>query len=76
MKAMNITKFRFATKSGKRTYGFSKGFGIYVEGKGFLAMGDDNMPYVLATKKLVQSTIDAGWWEGENAVSHHFIPAV
>lgn len=72
MKAKNISNIFFATPSGKARYTFSRGYGIYCEGKGWFSM-DGVKPYVLERKHIVQFLIDEGSLITEDAA---FIPAL
>lgn len=42
------------------TYYFSRGFAFFVPGFGYLKFKTDNKPYVLDSKKWLQSILDAG----------------
>ena len=57
IKAINMKNFRFG-KLGNRQY---IGFGMYdTDTEMFLSL-DGIHPYVLRTKKIIQSCIDGGW---------------
>ena len=59
IKAINMKNFRFG-KLGNQQY---IGFGMYdTDTEMFLSL-DGVQPYVLRTKKIIQSCIDGGWPE-------------
>lgn len=72
MKAKNISNIFFATPSGKARYTFSRGFGIYCEGKGWFSL-DGHKPYVLDRKYIMQVVLDDGNIVTESSA---FIPAL
>lgn len=66
LKAVNMKGYRFG-KSGKATL---EGFGILDTETDTFASFDGSWPYVLRSKKLVQSCIDAGWPETMKRAAH------
>ena len=44
-------------------YSFSRGFAFYVPGLGYLKFKSDRYVYVLGTKKVAQSILDAGGFQ-------------
>lgn len=61
MKAVNMKNYKFATK-GSNIY-MMKGFGMYDETTGTFVSHNGQFPYVLETKKMVESCIAAGFDE-------------
>lgn len=72
MVVKNISNILFPTASGKARYCFSRGFGIYCEGKGWFSL-DGHKPYVLDRKYIMQVVLDDG---GIVTDSSAFIPAL
>lgn len=58
IKAVNIKPYRFG-KLGNMAY--SKGFAMLDTDTNEFLSADGKFPYVLETKKIIQSCIDAGW---------------
>lgn len=60
IKAVNIKNYTF--KKGNLKFYYSRGFAMYdTESNEFISY-DGIHPYVLDTKKLIQSCIDGGWF--------------
>lgn len=60
LKAVNMKGYKFGTKG----YKFSmNGFGMVNPETNEFASFDGKVPYVLRTKKLIESCIDGGWPE-------------
>lgn len=57
IKAVNMKNYRFGKLGNKRFSGFGA---IDTDTNSFVSFDGIN-PYVLGTKKLIQSCIDAGW---------------
>ena len=67
MKAVNMKGYKFSTSGG---FKFTiSGFGILDEETGTFASFDGRTPYVLRSKKLIQSCIEAGWTESMKRVT-------
>jgi len=60
LKAVNMKWYRFATKGGKFAM---HGFGMVDTETNEFASFDGKVPYVLRTKKLIESCIADGWPE-------------
>jgi hypothetical protein len=58
IKAVNIKGYRFG-KLGNRSYG--RGFAMVDTERDEFVSWDGKTPYVLESKKLIQSCINAGW---------------
>lgn len=58
MRAVNMKNYKFGSAI---KWGFTKGFGMYDEERNEFVSADGKIPYVLDTKKLVESCISAGF---------------
>ncbi len=66
IKAVNMKKYRFGKLANRQYIGFGM---LDTEANEFFSFDGQN-PYVLTTKKIIQSCIDAGWPETMKRVTH------
>lgn len=59
VKIVNVKNVTFKV-SDRIAYQFNSGFAFFVPGFGYAKFNSDPYPYVLGTKKVMQSIIDAG----------------